>query len=89
VSIELSKQARGDAIASIQRYFEKNMTEPIGELPAGLLLNFFVEEIGPAIYNQAVADAQSRMQQRVADLDGELYEEAFQYWSRVKAKRSK
>lgn len=89
MSIELSKQARGDAIASIQRYFEKNMTEPIGELPAGLLLNFFVEEIGPAIYNQAVADAQSRMQQRVADLDGELYEEAFQYWSRVKAKRSK
>jgi len=65
------------------------MTEPIGELPAGLLLNFFVEEVGPAIYNQAVADAQSRMQQRVADLDGELYEEAFQYWSRVKAKRSK
>ena len=89
MNIELSKQARGDAIASIQRYFEKNMTEPIGELPAGLLLNFFVEEIGPAIYNQAVADAQSRMQQRVADLDGELYEEAFQYWSRVKAKRSK
>jgi len=65
------------------------MTEPIGELPAGSLLNFFVEEVGPAIYNQAVADAQSRMQQRVADLDGELYEEAFQYWSRVKAKRSK
>ncbi len=89
MSIELSKQARGDAIASIQRYFEENMTEPIGELPAGLLLNFFVEEVGPAIYNQAVADAQSRMQQRVADLDGELYEEAFQYWSRVKAKRSK
>ena len=89
MSIELSKQARGDAIASIQRYFEENMTEPIGELPAGSLLNFFVEEVGPAIYNQAVADAQSRMQQRVADLDGELYEEAFQYWSRVKAKRSK
>ena len=89
VSIELSKQARGDAIASIQRYFDENMTEPIGELPAGLLLNFFVEEIGPAIYNQAVADSQTRLQQRVADLDGELFEEAFQYWSRVKAKRNK
>lgn len=89
MSIELSKQVRGDAIASIQRYFEEHMTEPIGELPAGLLLNFFVEEIGPAIYNQAVADSQSRMQQRVADLDGELYEEAFQYWPKVRAKRSK
>jgi uncharacterized protein (DUF2164 family) len=89
VSIELSKQARGDAIASIQRYFDENMTEPIGELSAGLLLNFFIEEIGPAIYNQAIADAQSRLQERVTDLDGELFEEAFQYWSRIKAKRSK
>jgi uncharacterized protein (DUF2164 family) len=89
VSIELSKQTRGDAIASIQRYFEENMTEPIGELPAGLLLNYFVEEIGPAIYNQAIADSQSHLQQRVADLDGELYKESFQYWSRAKAKRSK
>jgi uncharacterized protein (DUF2164 family) len=89
VSIELSKQMRGDAIASIQRYFEENMTEPIGELPAGLLLNYFLEEVGPAIYNQAIADSQSNLQQRVADLDGELYKEAFQYWSRAKAKRSK
>ncbi len=89
MSIELSEQTRGDAIASIQRYFEENMPEPIGELPAGLLLNFFVEEIGPAIYNQAIADSQARMQQRVADLDGELFEEAFQYWPRAKAKRSK
>jgi len=31
------------------------MSEPIGDLPAGLLLNFFVEEIGPAIYNHAIA----------------------------------
>ena len=89
MSIELSKQARGDAIASIQRYFEENMAESIGELPAGLLLNYLVEEIGPAIYNQAIADSQSRLQQCVADLDGELYKEAFQYWSRAKAKQSK
>ncbi len=85
--IEISKQARGDAIASIRRYFEENMTEPIGELPAGLLLNFFLEEIGPVIYNRAVADAQTRMQQRVSDLDGELYVDPFPYWPKVEAKR--
>jgi uncharacterized protein (DUF2164 family) len=86
-TIEISKQARADAIASIQRYFEENMTEPIGEMPAGLLLNFFLEEIGPAIYNQAIRDAQARIQQRVSDLDGELYSDAFQYWTRIDAKR--
>ena len=29
-TIELSKQVRADAIASIQRYFKENMPEPIG-----------------------------------------------------------
>ncbi|MGA2832529.1 MAG: DUF2164 domain-containing protein [Terracidiphilus sp.] len=86
-TIELSKQTRADAIASIQRYFEENMTEPIGDMPAGLLLNFFLEEIGPVIYNQAIRDAQARIQQRVSDLDGELYADAFQYWARIDAKR--
>jgi uncharacterized protein (DUF2164 family) len=89
MSIELSKRVRDDAIASIQQYFERNLTEPIGELPASLLLNYFIEEIGPAIYNQAIVDAQARLQQRVADLEGELYEEPFQYWHKAKAKRNK
>jgi uncharacterized protein (DUF2164 family) len=86
-TIEIPKQARTDAIASIQRYFQENMSEPIGELSAGLLLNFFIEDIGPAIYNQGVVDAQTRMQLRVADLPGELYADEFQYWSRLEARR--
>lgn len=89
MSVELSNQARMDAVASIRRYFEENMQEPLGEMPAGLLLNFFLEEIGPAVYNKAVGDVQTRMQQRVADLEGELYEDEFQYWARVEAKRSR
>jgi uncharacterized protein (DUF2164 family) len=85
--IEIPKQARTAAIASLQRYFEENMAEPIGDLPAGLLLNYFVEEIGPVIYNQAIADAQTRMQQRVSDLNGELFADEFQYWAKVDSKR--
>jgi uncharacterized protein (DUF2164 family) len=87
ITFELSKQTRADAISSLKRYFEENMSEPMGDLPAGLLLNFIVEEIGPAIYNQAIADAQARMQQRVADLSGELYADEFPYWPKVDAKR--
>ncbi len=89
MTTELSKQARQDAIASLRRYFEQNMPEPIGELGAGLLLNFFVEEIGPTIFNKAIADAQARLQQRVLDLSGELYEDEFPYWPRAAAKRSR
>jgi uncharacterized protein (DUF2164 family) len=85
-AIELTKPQRADAIASIQRYFEENL-EPIGDLPAGLLLNFFLEEIGPAVYNQAIIDAQGRLQQQLSDLSGELYADEFQYWPRADAKR--
>lgn len=78
--IELNKEARQQAIASIERYFRENMDEPIGNIAAGGLLGYFLEEIGPAIYNQAVADVQERMQLRVAELDIEVHEEAFGYW---------
>jgi uncharacterized protein (DUF2164 family) len=85
--MELSKRTREDAIASIQRYFEENFSEPVGDLPAGLLLDFFIEEVGPVIYNRAIADAQARMQLRVSDLSGELYENELQYWPKMESKR--
>jgi len=85
--IDISKEGRAEAIASIQRYFQENLPEPIGDLPAGLLLNFFLEEIGPAIYNRAIADAQARLQLRISDLSGELYADEFEYWPRVEKKR--
>ena len=86
VTFELTKQQRTDAIASTQRYFAENL-EPIGDLPAALLLDFLLEEIGPVIYNQAISDAQTRLAQRVADLSGELFADEFQYWPRADAKR--
>jgi uncharacterized protein (DUF2164 family) len=87
MTFEFSKQQRAAAIASLQRYFEENLPEPIGDLPAGLLLNFILEEIGPVIYNKAITDAQTRLLQRVTDLNGELYADEFQYWPRADAKR--
>lgn len=78
--IELSKEARREAIASIERYFREHMDEPIGNVAAGALLGFFLEEIGPSVYNQAVADVQERLQARVMELDIEVHEDEFGYW---------
>jgi uncharacterized protein (DUF2164 family) len=82
MSIELSSDASKTAIASIQRYFSENMDEKIGGLEAGSLLSFFLKEIGPAVYNKAVADAQARLQERIAEIDVEVYEEEFSYWAK-------
>lgn len=83
MAIELPKDARDEALRSIERWFREQMDEPIGNVAAAGLLGFFVEEIGPLIYNRAIADVQTRLQQRVADLDIELQEEAFGYWRRA------
>lgn len=87
MTIELGKEARAQAIASIERYFRENMDEPIGNIAAGALLGFFLEEIGPSIYNQAVSDAQEKLLTRAQELDIEVHEEEFQYWKKFDQKR--
>lgn len=90
MTIELPKEARKEAIASIERYFQENMDEKIGNMAAGALLNFFVEEIGPLIYNMAVAEVQERLQTRVMEIDLEVNQDPFQYWRKYdQAKRRK
>lgn len=78
--VEISKQARKEAIASIERYFQENMEERIGNIAAGALLGFILEEIGPLVYNQAVAEVQERLQSRISEIDIEIHEDEFQYW---------
>lgn len=87
MTIELNKDARKEAIASIERYFQQNMEQKIGNVAAGELLGFMLEEIGPSIYNQAVADVQERLQARVAELDFEIHEEEFAYWRKYDKQR--
>jgi uncharacterized protein (DUF2164 family) len=80
MTIEITKESRQAVIASMQRYFEENMSERIGNLVADELLRFFLAEIGPLVYNKAVADVQERLQARVAEIDIDVHEDEFQYW---------
>ena len=82
MDIELNKDARAQAVASIERWFRENADEPIGNIQAAALLNFFIAEIAPSVYNRAIADAQQRLQQRVAELDIECHAEEFGFWRR-------
>ena len=82
MTIELDKADRKQAIESIERYFLDELDQKIGNIQAGALLNFLVEEIGPLIYNRAIAEAQERMLMRVQELDVEIHEDPFRYWAR-------
>jgi uncharacterized protein (DUF2164 family) len=87
MSIELSKEDRAQAIASIERYFEANFEQKIGNISASALLGFVLEEIGPSIYNRAVSDAKERMLMRVEDLEYEVRADEFQYWQKFNKRK--
>jgi len=85
--ITLSQDARKQVLASIKRYVAENMDQDIGDLKAGMLLDYFLKEIGPTVYNQAIAAAQAYFQGRVADLDGVCFEKEFTYWAQLSTRR--
>lgn len=89
MAIEIPKHARQQVIASIERYFLEHMDQRIGNVAAGGLLGFFLEEIGPLVYNQAVAEVQERVQQRVAEIDIEVHEDEFAYWPKYDKRKGR
>ena len=72
MAIEIRKQARVDLIASIQEYLGEHFDLEAGVIAAEAFLDYALEEIGPAVYNRAIQDAQTRMSTVVADLDLDL-----------------
>ena len=89
MNIEIPDDARKRAITSIERYFDENMEERIGNVAAGALLGYFLEEIGPLVYNQVVADVQERLQMRVMEVDIELHVDEFDYWRKYDQARKR
>lgn len=76
-AILVPDDARKQAVAALREYAAANMEEEIGDLKAALLFDFILTELGPTIYNQAIADAQAFLQERVGDLSGVCYHAEF------------
>jgi uncharacterized protein (DUF2164 family) len=87
MAISLSPDVTKQLIASLKRYAAEHLDEDVGDLKASLLLDYVLKEIGPVIYNRAIADAQSYFQGRVADLEGVCYEPEFTYWKDARSRR--
>jgi uncharacterized protein (DUF2164 family) len=84
-SITISDDARKQSVAVLREYCSEHMDEEIGDLKASLLLDFILAEIGPTIYNQAIADARAFFEERAVDLAGVCYHAEFP--SSVRRKR--
>jgi uncharacterized protein (DUF2164 family) len=73
--IKIEKDKKKGIVRAVQLYFEEKLDQEIGDLGAELLIDFFVKELGPAVYNQAIQDAQAFFQDKLVDLEVQLYEE--------------
>ena len=80
MTVKLTDETQKRLVASIGRFFDEELDDPIGELKALRVLDFCLRELAPSVYNQAIADAQAYFADRVADLSGSAYEAEFDYW---------
>jgi len=75
--ITLPDATRKQAIAALRAYYAANMDEEIGDLKASLLLDFILKELGPSVYNQAIADARAFFEERSNDLAAVFHRDEF------------
>ena len=73
-SRKLTDDRRDRVLRSIKEYFAETFEDEISDFRADDLLNFFVRELGPPIYNQAIQDSHKFIQDKLIDLEGEFYE---------------
>jgi len=82
VTIELDAEVERRLQASIKRYFAEELESEIGDLKATLVLRFVLKEIGPTIYNRAVAEVCRHLRDVVDEIDGVCFEPEFGFWKR-------
>ncbi len=73
MKLDIDKEKTKEMTEKIQKFIEDEFDESIGELRAGIVLDFFIKELGPPIYNQAIQDAQVFIQDKLIDLESTLY----------------
>jgi uncharacterized protein (DUF2164 family) len=72
--IRLSPDRRAALLRAVKQYVTAEFDEPLSDFRAEGLLDFFVRELGPPVYNQGVRDAAAFVQEKLADIEGEIYE---------------
>ena len=70
--VKLEKEKREEMVKAIITYFRKERDEEIGQLAAGILLDFVIEKLAPEFYNQGVLDSCAYLNEKVEDMQSLL-----------------
>lgn len=73
IPVKLPREQKEAIIQAMQEYFKEEGLEAIGNLQAESLLNFFLQEAGPYVYNCAVEDSRKIVLERMQAVEDDLY----------------
>lgn len=71
--VKLPKEQRDQITRLIQQFFEEEHDLSLGDLAADNVLSFFMSQIGPYVYNQALSDCRTLISQRMVSLEEDVY----------------
>ena len=72
--IEFSSEQKNVMVQKIQRYFQEELGQEMGQFDAQFLLDFFSEEVGAYYYNQGLHDAQAVLEKQLENIADAIYE---------------
>jgi len=72
--IRLSDERRARLLDSLKAHHASEFDDALSDFRAEALLDFFIRELGPPVYNQGVRDATAFVQAKLIDIEGEIYE---------------
>jgi uncharacterized protein (DUF2164 family) len=72
--IRLSPERRTALLESLAAHYAAEFGDTLSAFRAEALLDFFIRELGPPVYNQGVRDAAAFVQAKLSDIEGEVYE---------------
>jgi uncharacterized protein (DUF2164 family) len=72
--MRIDPERRGHLVDAVRGFWLEEFDEELSPFRAEKLLDFVVQALGPQVYNQGVQDARKFLQERLDDLDGEVYE---------------
>ena len=74
MAIRMESDRREELLERLRGFWLEEFDEELSAFRAERILDFVMEAIGPAVFNQGVLDARRWMQSRLDDLEGEVWE---------------
>jgi uncharacterized protein (DUF2164 family) len=74
IKITFPKNEKDQIVQKIQRHFNDELDQTLGQFDAEFLLDFFSKEVGGFYYNRGLLDAQAVLHEKAEHIAEAIYE---------------